>query len=136
MSAAKPALVVGVGEGCVPATRRALRRVGAIARGTIGSVPSQPQHGSRWYVLQRIASRHVFGKKGERKAKKEGNFFEWAASLLRTEGKPTDEEAEKPVSASSSDASRWLPRRVVNPHLDRFGLLPLPRLHPCRWNRL
>lgn len=33
MSAAKPALVVGVGEGCVPATRRALRRVGAIVGG-------------------------------------------------------------------------------------------------------
>lgn len=33
MSAAKPALVVGVGEGCVPATRRALRRVGAIVVG-------------------------------------------------------------------------------------------------------
>lgn len=34
MSAAKPALVVGVGEGCVPATRRAL------------------PYGSRWYVRQ------------------------------------------------------------------------------------
>ncbi|CAL9100623.1 unnamed protein product [Musa textilis] len=38
MSAAKPALVVGVGEGCVPvpAMRRALRRVEAIAGGTMG----------------------------------------------------------------------------------------------------